>query len=72
MTDEGLEVAGALLCDPDNTAYVYTDVAITTQIRRHANNSGAEWASGFLFRYNENWTNGCWMEGTTMSPLARF
>ena len=62
LTPEGLDVAGALLCNPDETIPVYEDVAITTEIKRHPNNSGAEWASGFLFRYNANWTNGYWME----------
>ena len=62
LTPEGLEVAGALLTNPDGTVPVYDDVAITTEISRHANNTGAEWASGFLFRHNANWTNGYWME----------
>lgn len=62
LTPEGLDVAGALLTNSDGTIPVYDDVAITTEIRRHANDSGAEWASGFLFRYNENWTNGYWLE----------
>ncbi len=62
LTPEGLEVAGALLCNPDGTVPVYDDVALTTEIRRHANDTGAEYASGFLFRYNTNWTNGYWME----------
>ncbi|MCF7972600.1 MAG: hypothetical protein K9N55_02175 [Phycisphaerae bacterium] len=62
LTPEGLDVAGALLVDPDGTIPAYRDVAITAGIRRHANDSGAEWASGFLFRYNANWTNGYWME----------
>lgn len=62
LTDEGLDVAGALLCDPDGEVCIYDDVAVTVEIRRYANNSGAQWASGFLFRYNENWSNGYWME----------
>lgn len=62
LTDEGLDLAGALLCNPDDTVPSYGDVAITAQIRRHANDSGQQWASGFLFRYNQNWTNGYWME----------
>ena len=62
VTPEGLEVAGALLSNPNGTVPVYDDVAITTEIRRHANNTGVDWASGFLFRYTANWTNGYWME----------
>jgi hypothetical protein len=62
LTPEGLDVAGALLSNPDGTIPVYHDVAITTELKRHANDTGAEWASGFLFRYNANWTNGYWME----------
>ena len=62
LTPEGLDVAGALLSNPDGTVPVYDDVAISTEIRRQANDSAAEWASGFLFRYSENWSNGYWME----------
>lgn len=62
MTSEGLDVAGALLSNPDGTVPVYDDVAITVEISRKSYNNGEEWASGFLFRYNENWTNGYWLE----------
>jgi hypothetical protein len=62
LTPEGLNVAGAGLLGSDGTAPAYDDVAITAEIRRHPNDTGAEWASGFLFRYNANRTNGYWME----------